>query len=491
MNSVQRSVLFSAADRYAGLVLFLVSTAVLSRLLTPAEFGVFAVVNALTAVIAAAFQEFGGANYLIQKHELSRGTIRTAFTITWAISLAVALILLASANAISQLFGQDSLRRGIEVSALNLLLLPVSGTLAALLRRDMQFGTLAICNLASNTTMALVSIGLAAMNLSYMAPIWGGVAGSMVLTAMLLSSYRDFSVLRPSLSEYRDVLEFGLFSSGVSAINIFYNLAPQLFLAKILDFTAVGLYSRAINLTQVFDRLVTQVLNPIIMPAIVTRRAAGADLRGVYLDAVQLLSAVQWPFLSFIAIMAKPIVLLWLGEAWLEVVPLVRILCLANLALFAACLTYPVFVAVGRVRDALVSSFISLPPSLLALLGASFFGVEAVAACALLTLPFQAAVAIYYLSSHLALLPGQFCGALLKSGVVTMVTASGAAICAVLIGTGTLNLIVGFVSALVVAAVCWLWGLIVTRHPLLQHLRQAAEGLAEMAPRLIPSRPLL
>ncbi|MGY3075017.1 hypothetical protein ACVWZZ_001388 [Bradyrhizobium sp. LM6.10] len=291
MNSVQRSVLFSAVDRYAGLVLFLVSTAVLSRLLTPSEFGVFAVVNALTAVIAAAFQEFGGANYLIQKRELSRGTVRTAFTITWAISLAVALILLASADIISQLFGQDGLRRGIEVSALNLLLLPVSGTLAALFRRDMQFGTLAICNFASNITIALVSIGLAVMHFSYMAPIWGGVAGSVVLAAMLLSSYRDFGVLRPSLSEYRDVLEFGLFSSGVSAINIFYNLAPQLFLAKILDFTAVGLYSRAINLTQVFDRLVTQVLNPIIMPAFVTRRAAGADLKGVYLDAVQLLSA--------------------------------------------------------------------------------------------------------------------------------------------------------------------------------------------------------
>ncbi|PSO15003.1 polysaccharide biosynthesis protein [Bradyrhizobium sp. MOS003] len=483
--------MFSAVDRYASLVLFLVSTAVLSRLLAPGEFGVFAVVNALTAVIAAAFQEFGGANYLIQKRELSRGTIRTAFTITWAISLAVALILLALADVISQLFGQDSLRRGIEVSALNLLLLPVSGTLAALFRRDMQFGTLAICNLASNTTIALVSIGLAVMNFSYMAPIWGGVAGSMVLTAILLNSYRDFSVLRPSLSEYRDVLRFGLFSSGVSAINIFYNFAPQLFLARILDFASVGLYSRAMILTQVFDRLVTQVLNPIIMPEIVTRRAAGADLKGVYLDAVQLLSAVQWPFLTFIAIMARPIVLLWLGEAWLEVVPLVRILCLANLALFAACLTYPVFVAVGRVRDALVSSFISLPPSLLALLGASFLGVEAVAACALLTLPFQAAVAIYYLSPHLALRPGEFFRALLKSGVVTMATASGAATCAVLIGTGTLNLMVGLMSALVVAAFCWLWGLIATRHPLLQHLRQAAAGLAEMAPRLLPSRPVL
>ncbi|MBB4425780.1 O-antigen/teichoic acid export membrane protein [Bradyrhizobium sp. CIR48] len=491
MNSVQRSVLFSAVDRYAGLVLFFVSTAVLSRLLTPSEFGVYAVVNALTAVIAAAFQEFGGANYLIQKRELSRGTIRTAFTITWGISLAIALILLVTADVVSRLFAQDSLRRGIEVSALNLLVIPVSGTLIALFRRDMQFGTLAICNFASNVAVALVSIGLAVLNFSYMAPIWGGVAGSIVLAGMLLSWHRDFSVLRPSLSEYRDVIEFGLYSSGVSVINVFYNLAPQLFLAKILDLTAVGLYSRAINLTQVFDRLVTQVVNPIIMPAIVTKRAAGADLKGVYLDAVQLLSAVQWPFLTSVAIMAKPIVLIWLGGAWLEVVPLVRILCIANLALFAACLTYPVFLAVGRVRDALVSSFISLPPSLLALLSASFFGVEVVAACALLTLPFQAAVAIYYLSPHLALRPSEFGRALLKSGAVTMGTASGVAVCAVLIEAGALNFVAGLITALVVATFCWWCALILTGHPLLGHLRHAAAGLAEMAPRLLPSRPVL
>ena len=62
--------------------------------------------------------------------------------------------------------------------------------------------------------------------------------------------------------------------------------------------------------------------------------------------------------------MAQPIILIWLGPTWLEVVPLVRMLCIAYLALFAACLTYPVLVAVGSVRDALISSLISLPPSL-------------------------------------------------------------------------------------------------------------------------------
>lgn len=490
MTSVQRSIFFSAVERYASLVLFFVATAVLSRLLTPKEFGTFAVVNALTAVIAASFQEFGGANYLIQKRELPRASVRTAFTITLGISALIGMVLFASAGALSRFFEQDSLTNGIAVSALNFLFVPFSGTVSALFRRDMDFGKLAICNLAANSVGAVVSIALAMSNFSYMAPIWGSVASSVILTVMLLAWYRDFGVFRPSLLECRDIIGFGLYSSGVSVINVFYNLAPQLFLARILDFASVGLYSRAINITQVFDRLVMQVLNPVIMPAIVARSKTGADLKEVYLEAIQLLSAVQWPFLVFVAIMARSIILIWLGQNWLEIVPLVRVLCIANLALFAACLSYPVLVAVGRVREALASSLISLPPSLLVILCASFYGVQAVAASALLTLPFQAAVAFYFIGRHLAVGPGDLARTLLKSGVVTAATASGVAGCAALIEAGMVTSVVGLMLASCAAALCWWFGLALTKHPLLHQLYHAAGGLGAIMPRLRPSRPV-
>jgi O-antigen/teichoic acid export membrane protein len=491
MTSVRRSIFFSAAERYASLVLFFVATAVLSRLLTPKEFGIYAVVNALTAVIAASFQEFGGANYLIQRRELSRANVRTAFTIMLGISALIGVALFALADALSQFFEQDSLRSGIAVSALNFLLVPFSGTVSALFRRDMEFGKLAICNLAAGAAGAMISIALAMSHFSYMAPIWGGVAGNVVLTIMLLIWHRDFGAFRPSLLEYRDIIGFGLYSSGVSVINVFYNLAPQLFLARILDFASVGLYSRATNITQVFDKLVMQVLNPIIMPAIVARSKAGADMRGVYLEAIQLLSAVQWPFLVFVAILTRPIILIWLGQNWLEIVPLVRVLCIANMALFAACLSYPVLVAVGSVRDALVSSLISLPPSLLVILCASFFGVQAVATSALLTLPFQAAVALYFIGRHLAVGPGDLARTLLKSGVVTATSASAVAGCAALIDAGIVTPFVGLISASCAAALCWWLGLTLTGHPLLRRLYHAAGDLAVITPRLRPSRPVL
>ena len=65
INSIHQSIFFSALERYGSVVCFVVATAILSRLLTPQEFGIYAVVGSLTAVAAASFQEFGGANYLV------------------------------------------------------------------------------------------------------------------------------------------------------------------------------------------------------------------------------------------------------------------------------------------------------------------------------------------------------------------------------------------------------------------------------------------
>ncbi|HET9129825.1 MAG TPA: oligosaccharide flippase family protein, partial [Terriglobia bacterium] len=379
MSSVQHSIFFSAIERYGSFLLFLISTAVLSRLLTPSEFGVYAVVNAIILILTASFQEFGGANYLIQKQELSQSNIRTAFTIIFGISALIGLFLYLAADVFVWLFKEQDLKLGIEVSALNLLLTPFIVVMTALLRREMTFNKLAVCNLASNFAGVIASILLAILNFSFMAPIWGALVGNLTLVVLLIFFSENIGFFRPLLSGYPDVLRFGLYSGGISLINVFYNLAPQLFLARILDFNAVGLFTRAGGITQVFDRLIGQVIGPVVMPAIFAQIKAGGNLKNIYLEGAGYLTTIQWPFLTFVAIMAHPLILIWLGPTWAEIIPLVRLMCIANLALFAACLTYPVLVAVGRVRDSLFSSLISLPPSLALIFAASFFGVEAVA----------------------------------------------------------------------------------------------------------------
>jgi O-antigen/teichoic acid export membrane protein len=477
MNSVQRSIFFSAVERYASVLLFLVSTAVLSRLLSPGEFGIYAVVTAVTSVFAASSQEFGGANFLIQKGSLSEANIRTAFTITFCLSMVIAVGLYLLGDAVQAIYGSDGLKSGISIAVLNFAITPFSMTIVALLRRNMQFGVIATSNFACNVTMVSVSVALAFIGYSYLAPIWGTIAGTAVQALYLMATRRNLQIFRPSLVGSAEIVRFGLYSSGVVLINVFYNSAPQLFLARVLDFAAVGLYSRAVNATQVFDKLVTQVISPVIMPAIFAQTGAGVDLRRIYLYAISLLTVLHWPFLTFMAVMAKPIILVWLGPSWLDVVPLIQFLCVGYLSLFAASLTYPVLVAAGSVRDTLLSSLISLPPSLLITFIASSFGVEAVAASAVLTFPFQAVVAIYFISRHLDLRLADIVNATRKSGVVMLCSGATATICALLVEYRLVGSVAGILIGCAATAGAWLAALIAVRHPLLSELKAPASRM--------------
>jgi O-antigen/teichoic acid export membrane protein len=482
INVVRRSIFFSALERYGGVIFFVASTAVLSRLLTPHEFGIYALVNAVSTLIAASFQEFGGANYLIQKPSLSTQDIRSAFTVTLCLSVLFAAALFLLRDVAAWFFSEDGLKIGIAVSTLNLLVSPFLITKSTLLRRDMAFATLAWCNLAGAFIAAVISIALATLNYSFMAPIWGAVIGNVVVLVLLITPRHDVKIFCPSFCGYGDIFHFGAYSSGTAIINVLYNLAPQLILARIIDFNAVGLYGRASNITQLFDKWVIQVLNPVILPAISAHKRAGGDLKRTYLDAIELIAVVQWPFLLFFALMADPIIGIWLGETWSEIVPLIRMLCIASLSLFAACLTYPVLVALGFVRDTLVSSLISLPPSLLMIFVASFFGVQAVAACALVTLPFQAIVALFFVGRRLKIGPADLMRATVKSGIVTGYTVGGALVSMVIMEFSSGGPVIGLVSASIFAAAAWWLGLLMTKHRLLGVIRMATDGMAVASP---------
>jgi O-antigen/teichoic acid export membrane protein len=471
MKRIHQSLLLSALDRYGSLIFFLASTAILARLLTPKEFGICALVSAVTTIAAASFQEFGGANYLVQKPSLSEQNIRTAFTVIFGMSVAFTVALLLLLGVIADFFPQDGIKIAIAVSSLNFLLSPFSMTIGALLLRDLSFGHITRCNLAGNFITAVTSVGLAFKGYSFMAPVIGALAGNITTTLLFVLLYGKFRIFRPSFVGYQEVFHFGAYSSAVVLVNVVYSLSPQLILARVLDFNAVGLYSRASNMTQVFDRLVLQVMNPVIGPAIFAHARAGGDLKRAYLRGIELITALQWPFLLYLALLADPVITLWLGPTWKEIIPLIRMLCMASLALFAAGLVHPVLVAVGRIKDSLRTSLISLPPSLLAIFVASFFGVNAVAASALLALPFQAALANYFVGRQIGMTLGDLARGLLKSGIVAVCSTVGAAIGMSVTLPGFTGPIPELMLSATGALAGWSCGLIATRHPLLEQAR--------------------
>jgi len=213
------------------------------------------------------------------------------------------------------------------------------------------------------------------------------------------------------------------------------------------------------------DRAVISALQPVVLPAFAAQVRAGDSLKKGYLHGLSLMTAVQWPALIMLSLLADPVVRILLGQQWGQVPPLVRIMALANMVFAPAVLTFPVLVSSGRIKDALWSSFISLPPSFLILIGAAFIGLDAVAASLLVVAPLQMFVAYPFIRRAINLQWMELLRAARHSAYLAMGTALVPILIILSSPTGFDLDWIRTLAAVVGGAAGWLVTLVLVDHP--------------------------
>lgn len=478
MNGMRRALLMAAGERYASLLISFVTLAVVSRLLTPAEIGVSVVGIAITTLILSA-REFATTNFLIQHRDLQPEHVRATFAILLSVSVLIAVLLVLLSGGLALFYDEPRLAPYLRIAAAAILAETVGAIVAALLRRDMAFGTLAVINVSAAAVASAVTLGLAAAGFSYMSFAWAALASALTIATLSLLLWRDWSIFRPSFRAWRGMAAFG----GYNGLNVMlyriYEALPSAVLGRILTFDQLALYARAVTLCQLPDRAVLRGLDLILLPAFAIEVRNGRALAGAYLRAVEIITAVLWPALILLAILAEPAVRLLLGEQWHGSVPLVRIMAIATLFAFSAELNYPVLVAVGAMRDILKRSLIAWPVSALVIALAAFLGVTAAALAWLVTVPFQAYVSICFVRRHVDVSWREIGRALLGSAAIAAASAAGPL--AVVTVAGGFDLSYGAaVLAACLAAVGWVLGLWFTAHPVFAEIEKAWSALAAL-----------
>jgi O-antigen/teichoic acid export membrane protein len=478
MHGIRTALVVSTTERYFNMAVNFATTLVVSRLLTPAEIGVWAIgLAAATAILA--FREFTSGVYLIQRENLTREEVQSAFTIMLLMNAALTAVLVLGAPAIAAFYRGPELVDYLQVVALAMALEGIALPLQALMRRDMAFTSIAIINIVNVAAFSLVSVTLALLGFSYMSFAWGGVAATGLSSTLTFYLRPDLWAYKPVLRHWRDMLRFG----GYNGLNVFlfrlYETVPTIALGRALPFHAVGLYNRALLICQLPDRVVLGGAVPVILPALAAEARAGGDLAAAYVRAVSFITALQWPALVVLAILAHPVVLALLGDQWLSVVPLVQVLAFASLLAFTAELNYPVLVSLGAMKDLLWRALIAWPLSALVIAGASTFGLMAAALSFFIIVPFQAYVSLYFVRRHLPVGWRDLAKACKRSAVIAMCSAAGPL--GIVAGLGVRFDMPAPAAMLAgaLAATGWLVGVWVTRHPILDELRLAGRTVHE------------
>ena len=326
--SIRRSLVLSFAKQYTTLLFAVPTVVILSRLLTPAQVGVYSVAAA-TITLVHMLRDFGVSEYLVQAHELDDVVARSAFTINLCMAWALAVITFAASPWIGDFYREPGLALVLRVLSINFLLLPFGSTVTALLTRSMQFGILYRVNLAELCVRTSVTIVLAYLGFGYMSPAWGsvtGVAANVIATTIWGHAYRIRGL---SLVHWKPVTRFGLQQLVGDIMNRLGYFAPDFVIGRVLGFVAVGLYSRGYGLLNLFQSRIISAIGAVAFPAFAHTHHRARDANKLYLKSTAYITAISLPFAAFAALMAFPIIRIMFGPQWDMAVPILRLLAIA------------------------------------------------------------------------------------------------------------------------------------------------------------------
>jgi O-antigen/teichoic acid export membrane protein len=463
--SIRRSLGLSFAKQYTNLLFAVPTVIILSRLLTPAQVGVYSV-GAATITLAQMLRDFGVSQYLVQAHDLDDVVARSAFTVNLCIAWTLAIIMFVASPWIGGFYHEPGLTLVLRVLSVNFVLLPFGSTVNALLTRSMQFGILYRINLGelclrTGTTMALATLGF-----GYMSPAWGSVAGVAANVLGCSIWGRAYMVRGLSLAHWRAVTRFGLQQTVGDIMNRLGFYAPDFVIGRVLTLADVGLYSRGYGLLNMFQNNVMGAIGAVAFPAFARSHHSAEDVNKLYLKSLTFITGISLPFAVFSALMAFPMIRIMFGAQWDMAVPILRLLAIAASIGMLIPQFGEFFTAIGKVKVTTGVSTITPIVRIVVLILATPYGLEAAAASQILVTVFSVAIKYAAFRKYTAITGRDILRALLPSLGVTGTAMALPLTFYALMPPSAGNLWVPFVLAILGGAVGWLIGVRVLRHPL-------------------------
>lgn len=340
-------VFWLTAQRWAIRLLGFVTIAVLTRLLSPEDFGTVA---AASTVLPFFFliADLGFAAYIVQVKDADRRMLSTAFWFSLIAGVLLCAVMVAIAPLLGVVFHDERVTPVLQSLSLWVVLTAFGSVPMALLRRRMQFRILALQGAVAAVIAQVVAMAVAFAGLG----VWALVAQSLVAPAVTTLLAWITSRWRPAMlfswREFRVMAGFGGQVLGVEFVAMLRAWGEAAVISGTLGIAALGYMSIAQRLVQVVQDLTGSAIVPVTTVAFAKIREARDRLRDAYLRAVRMTYAVLSLPLTVIAVTAPLVVPIVFGDGWEQSYTVARILALGGVLTVGAALDHGLFYGLGK-----------------------------------------------------------------------------------------------------------------------------------------------
>jgi PST family polysaccharide transporter len=326
-SKIRTGVAWTGLTQVAGQMAYLVISVVLTRLLSPQDFGLVAMVLVFTG-FATVFTDLGFGASLVQKFDLNQHHKNAVFWISVAAGALVTLVVAAAAPYIASFYNVPALQPLTVAISLIFFINAFATVKVALLQKAMDFRKLAAAQLSGTVLSGIVAIYLAFRGFGVWSIVVMYVANAIVYVATLwiITPWRpDFSMRWGAL---KDLSKFSRNLLGFSAFNYWTRNGDNLLVGRYAGSAALGIYARSYTILLLPVAQVSGVIANVMFPALSAIQKDVERVRDVYLKSISVISLVTFPLTLGLLVVSRSFILALFGDKWAGMIPILQVFCL-------------------------------------------------------------------------------------------------------------------------------------------------------------------
>lgn len=360
------------------MVIQVAGVVVLARLLTPADYGLIAMVTAIIGV-AEIFRDFGLSSAAIQAATLSRGQRDNLFWINTGAGVVLTILVIATAPMIALWYGRPELGAVATALSFVFVLNGIATQFRADLNRRLRFSWLAGTEIAASLLALGVAVGCAAYGLGYWALVVQQLTTAFILLLAVAVAGRWLPRLPTRQAPMRHLLSFGGSLASAQLLGYLGNNVDSLTIGTRFGAAPLGLYNRAFQLVMTPLGQLRTPTTSVALP-VLARLKDDPVASNHYVQRGQLaLGLTLVAGLGMVIGAAGPITAVFLGAQWLAVEPILRLLALAGIFQTLAYVGYWIYLAQGLTKALLQYTVITVTIKVSCILIGSLWGLIGVA----------------------------------------------------------------------------------------------------------------
>lgn len=328
-GTIVKSFLWKLFERLSVQLIQFVITVVLARLLLPSEYGIVALI-AIFITLCDVIIDGGLNTALIQKKNADNIDFSTIFFFSVGVAVLLYGIMYACAPAISHFYKQPELVPVIRVLSVSLPFYAFNSIQRAYVSKNMLFQRLFYSSLGAVVLSGAIGVFMAYHGYGVWALVAQNVSSQFFTTLIMWFTIRWRPIWLFSVDRFRGLFGYGWKIFGANFITSLFLNIRKLVIGKFFTPASLAYYEKGDQLPALVMNNIFSSVQAVLLPTFSESQDDRPHVKSMMRRSTKLSCFFIYPLMVGMIVAAKPLVLFLFTEKWIEAVPFIQILCIAN-----------------------------------------------------------------------------------------------------------------------------------------------------------------